>query len=313
MATTSLRELIRQRLVDLVPALDGNVWEPQQYDEAVAGGSSGAVLVLGGEPQPTTFGARSMQGTVWAYVPETDGSFTDVDGVNGQIVAALDRVSFQEAPPALFPTDAPLPADQPGLLGGCYALRFAGGVGDVHTGQIHGLGHPLHFRVDGLRWRGYGSDPVLLSLLAWTQQTFPVAQTDPSTWLPANDAPIIYWRVAGGASVDEEWTFDSRWLLVPIQGHVECPDPDQRDVWLSQVTAALAGTSVYGIPLADGTGFLRVKTLKSSSEADPILKGQITLGVRFLHIDPLPPVLPPIDKAELFGDLTAQLVIATGD
>lgn len=269
-----MRTAIKQLLVDNIPQVQGQVYEPH----AAGPNTQKPYLVLmeGVQDPEADWAAFSTVIEVWPYVSRT--TFQQVDTLANAIINILHRARFSDA-------------------GEEYLVDYLGGAGqDFVDTEWDAIAKGLRFRVFALGWLNgltYDPDPVE-TLQNWTKKIWPEAYTNPENWTPADAAPGIYWRLVRLTPVQN--TAAVNWLEAQINGHILAPSVAVRLTWVRKVTEGLA--KQRRLKMSDG-GPLELLRVVTDNEADPMRRGQIILTARF-------GVLQPAAEHEILRKATAS-------
>jgi hypothetical protein len=280
-----MRTAIRQILIDNITAVQGRVYEPH----AAGPNTEKPYLVLkeGIQDPEADWAAFSTIVEVWPYVKRT--TFQQVDSLANAVINTLHRARFSHA-------------------GEEYLVDYMGSAGqDFVDTEWDAITRGLRFRVFALGWLNgltFEPDPVA-TLQNWTKGTWSEVHTDPATWLPADVAPGIYWRMV--RLTPTEITAAVNWIETQINGHILAPSAAVRLNWVRKVTEGIAKQRV--LKMDDG-GPLELLRVVADSEADPMRRGQIQLTVRFGVLQPRAQH-DVLRKASASGDIDME--VGTGE
>lgn len=253
-----MRDVIRQRLIDMIPDIAGRVFET----DAAAADEEKPYLVLtkGSEVDENDWAGSSSMIEVWPYVAHTQ--FKNVDSLVAAVIGALDHQLLTDA-----------------VTGDSVLCRFTGSTSpDMLDEQFQAITRGIQFEIFSLGWLSH--DPVepdpVSAMSAWTAQRFPVMQTDPQSWNPSDEAPALYWRKAAIRSVQTmSW---GAWIDATLRGHMLVPHVTARNTWLDKTVRQLALDG--RITMLDQSR-MSIQRVSADSSLDPFRVGQITLDVRF--------------------------------
>ena len=260
-----MREVVRQRLVDMVPEVGGRIFET----DAAAQDEEKPYLVLmnGAEVDENDWAGSSTMMEVWSYVAHT--KFQYVDSLVQSVIAALDHQLLTDS-----------------ITGESILCRFTGSTSaDMLDEKFEAITRGVQFEIFSLGWLTHTPlepDPVS-AMSAWTAERFPAMQIDPQTWNPSDDAPALYWRTATIRHVQTmPW---GAWLDVTLRGHMLVPRIPLRNGWLERTARQLALDGQ--IAMLDQSR-MTIQRVSVDSSLDPFRTGQIALDVRFGILRPVP-------------------------
>lgn len=134
-------------------------------------------------------------------------------------------------------------------------------------------------------------DPALDALRAWTYQKLPTCQQEPTTWVPADDAPVIYWHyVTLPAAQESDYrSFDLTMVTATMGARVVTPSSVGRVTAIRNLAGQLGIAELDQVQMPD-TSFLTVSNVRVSPEIDPRSRAQVQFDALFA-LDNTPYVL----------------------
>ncbi len=148
----------------------------------------------------------------------------------------------------------------------------------------------------------YEPDPVEV-LSEWTQTKFPALQVDPESWVPTDESPAVYWRMAGATVASRQAA--GAWIDASVAGHVHAPSATVRLAWTRRLFEALAVE--HEIESANRNLVFLMRPMGADSSADPQREGQIRLVCRF-GVDAETLQAPPRQAAPTVQDVHVRSV-----
>lgn len=147
----------------------------------------------------------------------------------------------------------------------------------------------------------FSPDPVA-ALRSWTIGRWPALQVDPATWSPSDEAPAVYWRLAGLQDADRNAAV--AWFDGTLAGHVLAPSPQVRLEWIRRLAEGLVVDRI--VTLDDGSP-LFVQRIRADSEADPFRQGQVQVTGRFGVLVPEVAGVP-VQTVQIGGAVTGTIL-----
>lgn len=256
---TTVRDAIRELLVEFVPSVNSQVWEPGAADQSIP--KPFLVVREGISTEANSFDQKTTAFEVWPYVERA--SLTDLDNL---IKEVLQAINF-----------AILVVDQVP-----YYLQYNGtGTEDLIVEDWDAYTKSMNFSVVALDWRTHSDvepDPID-GMVRWTNKHFDY-QTNPKEWLPSDITPAVYWRQSQVLSVEP-----MRWggfINAQLKGHVISPSLEVRRDATEKIIRQL--TASGHTHLLDGSVML-FRSMSSNDGYNPFTDGQITLNVRYGFIN----------------------------
>lgn len=251
-----MREEIKNILADQVQSVDGRVWELSAPDSELP--KPYLILREGVQSGSEPYAGFTTLFEVWPYASRT--TFTHVDSISKEVISALHRKNID-------------------VNGISHYMEYIGTVGeDVVDEERNALTKGLRFQVFSLAWLLHtpiDPDPAE-AMKTWTENIFPMLQTNPEDWSPSNDTPALYWRQASIQGVEPtNW---GAWITARLHGHIIAPDVSVRKEWTELVSRKLALAS--STKMSDGS-ILRFFSISTDSGSNPFNTGQIQLDVQF--------------------------------
>lgn len=255
MTNKTVRDVIRDLLVEHVPSVNKEVWEPGAADSKIP--KPFLVVREGVSNESNSFDHQTTTFEVWPYVERS--SLTELDNLIKEVLQAINYaiIVADEVP---------------------YYLQYSGtGTEDMIVEDWDAYTKSMNFDVIALDWRTHSDiepDPIA-GMVKWTNEHFSY-QTNPSEWLPSDEEPAVYWRQAQVLSVESmHW---GGFINVQLRGHVISPSLEVR----KQATEKLVRKLMTGghTHLSDGSVML-FRGVSSNDGYNPFTDGQITLNARY--------------------------------
>lgn len=255
----TIRDVIRDLLVQCVVSVNGEVWEPGAADNNIP--KPFLVVREGISNESNSFDHKNTTFEVWPYVERT--SLTDLDNLIKEILQAINY--------AIIVVDQ-VP----------YYLQYTGtGTEDMIIEDWDAYTKSMNFSVVALNWRTHSEinpDPID-GMVKWTNRHFDY-QTNPKEWLPSDAKPAVYWRQAQVLNVESR-----RWggfINAQLRGHIISPSLEVRQ----QTTEIIVRKLMAGghTDLSDGSVML-FRDVSSNDGYNPFAEGQIMLNVRYGVLD----------------------------
>jgi len=267
----SVREQVRLTLVgqgtdpwgDRVLELEG-ARTSTDLPSPIATGQASAlpyvIVRLGPQTPGQTWGNLGDSVEVWPYAENQ--TWQELDNLCGLVLLRLDKAILQD-------TD-----------GVAYQLNYGGvGTQDTPVAEWDAYTRPLRFDSVKLAWLT-PTHPLASAFEEWTAHYFPASQTDPSTWLPTDAAPGIYWRVTDIPRVRDAADHYNIWLdlmRATLVGHIVTPDQHTVIQYLDRLAAILPRASIHYA----NTYLANIAVSRADPEADPHSEGQISVDVAY--------------------------------
>lgn len=267
----SLREQVRLKLIgDGTDPWGQNVLElegtrtstdlPSPIDTGQATSRPFVIVRLGPQTPGQYWGGLGDSIDVWPYAE--DETWQELDVLCGLVLLRLDKQIIKD-------TD-----------GATYQLSYAGvSTQDTPVAEWDAYTRPLRFDSTNIAWLA-PTHPLATAFQGWTDQTFPDALTDPSTWLPTDTQPGIYWRVTDLPRVRAAEDHFNIWLdkmTATVVGHVVSPDQQTIITYLDTLAAILPRATIRYA----NTILATIEVDRADPEADPHSDGQITVEVSY--------------------------------
>src|SRR5690625_917919 len=255
----SVRDVIRDLLIEFVPSINGEVWEPGAADQKIP--KPFLVVRVGVSTETNSFDHKNTMFEIWPYVERS--SLTDLDNLIKEVLQAINYaiVVVDQAP---------------------FYLQYTGtGTEDMIVEDWDAYTKSMNFNVIALDWRTHSEidpDPIN-GMVKWTNKHFDY-QTNPKEWLPSDIKPVVYWRQAQVLSVESRnW---GGFVNAQLRGHIISPLLEMR----KQATESLVRKLMTGghTRLSDGSVML-FRGVTSNDGYNPFTDGQITLNVRYGILD----------------------------
>ncbi|WP_181454453.1 3'-phosphoadenosine 5'-phosphosulfate sulfotransferase [Paenibacillus dendritiformis] len=253
----SMRSIIRQRLIDRIPAVNGKVLDTgaAEADEE----KPCLVLTIGSETVENDWAGPSCKIEVTPYAAPAE--FPHVDSLAAAVISALDRQRLTDA-----------------ISGKSILCRYTGAGSDTVDEKLKAVTRSVQFEVFSLGWMSHTPlepDPVA-AMSAWTRERFPAIEADPAAWNPSEDTPALYWRVAAIRSI--QTVSQGAWIDATLRGHLLVPHAEARSRWLELTVRQLALDGQ--VRMLDQSPML-IQSVSADGTQDACRAGQISLDVRF--------------------------------
>lgn len=251
----TVRDAIRDLLVEHVPSVKDEVWEPGAADGDIP--KPFLVVREGIGNEPNSFDSTDTTFEVWPYVERE--SLTDLDNLIQEVLQAINY--------AIIVVDQ-VP----------HYLQYTGtGTEDMIIEDWEAYTKSMNFDVIALDWRTHSEiepDPID-GMVKWVDKHFDY-QTNPREWLPSDDEPAVYWRQTQVTSVEPmNW---GGFINAQLRGHVISPSLEVRKKATEQLVRKLmVGGHTH---LSDGSVML-FRGVASNDGYNPFIDGQIILNVRY--------------------------------
>ncbi|WCF07101.1 3'-phosphoadenosine 5'-phosphosulfate sulfotransferase [Paenibacillus thiaminolyticus] len=253
----SLRSVIRQRLIDRIPAVNGKVLDAGAAEAGEA--KPYLVLTIGSETVENDWAGSSCKIEVAPYAAPAE--LPHVDSLAAAVISALDRQRLTDA-----------------ISGKSIFCRYTGTGSDTVDEKLKAVARSVQFEVYSLGWMSHlplEPDPVA-AMAAWTRARFPEIETDPAVWNPSEDTPALYWRVAAIRSI--QTVSQGAWIDAALRGHMLLPHAEARSRWLDLTVRQLALDGQ--VRMLDQSPML-IQSVSADGTQDACRSGQISLDVRF--------------------------------
>lgn len=255
----TIRDDLRELLVNNIPSLNNNVWEPGAIAKEME--KPFAVIREGVVTKTQSFDDRSMNFEVWPHVLRS--SLTDLDNLCKEIEQVLNNIIIMSD-------------------GIPYYVQFDGLTSeDLIIEDWDAYAKSMSFTVFVLDWRNHSDstpDPIK-GMVEWTNKYFDY-QTNPKDWHPSDEYPAVYWRQE--AVTSEEPTHWGGFINARLRCHVISPSLELRKKAVESIVRRLIKPN--HTHLEDGSVML-FRGVSSNDGYNPFTTGQITLDVRYGIID----------------------------
>lgn len=259
MTNKTVRDVIRDLLVEYVPSVNREVWEPGAADIKIP--KPFLVVREGISNAPNSFDSTDTTFEVWPYVERA--SLTDLDNLIKEVLEAINYAIIV-------------------VNGVPYYLQYTGtGTEDMIIEDWDAYTKSMNFDVIALDWRTHSEiepDPIA-GMVEWTSKYFDY-QTDPKEWLPSDEEPAVYWRQSQVTSVEPmNW---GGFVNAQLRGHVISPSLEIRRRATEQLVRKLM---VGGHTHLSDSSVMLFRGVSSNDGYNPFTEGQITLSVRYGILD----------------------------
>ncbi|MBU5441211.1 hypothetical protein [Paenibacillus sp. MSJ-34] len=254
-----MRDGIRQRLIDAIPEIDGQVYEPH-----AAGADTPKpyiVIVQGVDAAESDWAGFRRIIEIWPYVNRT--SFSEVDEIERAIVSALHEQVITDLE-----------------TGEVFTCLYQGATGsDMVDEEWDAITRGLRFSVMAIQPVGVpetvANDPWLEALAEWTGSTLPDWSVYRNAWPLGYKRPSVMWRIAG---IPETRSINRAAYEVRKQfvGHVIGQTQNEQSAALLMVAETLTSAIKIPLNLADRQ-YMTVMQLRVNSQADALSTGQVTM------------------------------------
>ena len=255
-----MRAAIRQQLVNLIPDIQGRVFEP--YAAGAKTEKPYLVIRQGAEVEDTPWTNFRRIVEVWPYLPRT--SFQGVDRMASLVAASLDK--------QLLTTSA-------GEVFSCVYLGTAGP--DFVDEEWDAITRGLRFAILALQpvavTGEVENDPWLEALAVWTEALLGEAWTVyRSRWPLGYKRPAVLWRLAGVQEPEESLGAVALKVRKTLAGHVLGGNSSQEVSAVVSIVQELS--QAIKLPLDVSTRqYMTVEEVKGNCQSDPLAGGQISL------------------------------------
>ncbi|MBW5447450.1 hypothetical protein GE107_15435 [Cohnella sp. CFH 77786] len=257
-----MREAIRQRLREAIPALNGQAFE--MHEDVSAAQTPYVVIVQGPDAVENAWSGIRRTYEIWPY-SQAGAGFGQVDGLVGAIVQALDGQSLSDA-----------------VTGETFVCRYRGTVdGDrldeAKTAITRGIrfaiwGIPDHSAAETLP-----ADVWLTALGRWSEAWLGGGwRVHLGVWPPNLARPAVLWRIQ--AAETRELGSAAYEMRKRIVGHFLGPTANGEAAAVFEAAGRLqAGTKIA----LDSVGriYLKVAEIQANLEADGLTAGQVEVAL----------------------------------
>lgn len=288
-----LRELLAatvpEVVIDAGPPLNARIFEP--HGMTTEDGLP-ALIVRQLPPSADRAGhaGPTTRWEIWIYTERE--RFTDIDALEPKVKAALDQKVWEHNGKRY------------------YSEHQTSGI-DTLDQQFGGITRTVSFDISDLAFLEAGTyepDPVA-ALRSWVEARWPNGnpagdiQTDPTTWIPSEQSPGIYWRHAGDARIVEHYP---TWTLLEARfvGHVLSPSRPTRLDWTRRLAEAIAVDRRTHMSDGAPVDFISYTT---NPDAHPINDGQVVVVAQYGVLKPATPA-DPLTHVHVGGDVPPQEV-----
>lgn len=255
----SIRDVIRDLLVEHVNSVNGEVWEPGAATPEIP--KPFLVVREGVSNESNSFDRSNTTFEVWPYVERA--SLTDLDNLIKEVIGAINY--------AIIVVDS-VP----------YYVQYTGtGTEDMIVEDWNAYTKSMNFSIIALDWRTHSEispDPIA-GMVAWTNKHFDY-QTNPREWVPSDTKPAVYWRQSQVMSVEPyHW---GGFINAQLRGHVISPSLETRKRATEQIVRKLLTSHHTHL---DDESLMLFQSVSSNDGYNPFTDGQITLNVRYGILD----------------------------
>lgn len=261
----SKRARIRELLLQQIPELK-NIYEPSMAKKGNV--TPHAILRSVSEGKENEYRGYDEQWELWLHTDK--GSFAQVDKL-------ADKVKHN-ALPTIFRVD-----DTP------YYLNYLSITEDVYLEDWEYLAKCVRFECIALDWLLHNEvapDPIE-AVNYYTSHNHPNVQVNPTTWLPTDDSPAVYWRQQSVTkTVPTTW---GAWVTAELKAHVVTLDAAKRKEICELIMRDMV--LLNRLYLSDKSP-ARILDCVVNDGYNPFTEGQVTMTVEYgilkrSHSDPL--------------------------
>ena len=255
----SVRDVIRDLLVEHVNSVNGEVWEPGAATPDIP--KPFLVVREGVSNESNSFDRSNTTFEVWPYVERA--SLTNLDNLIKDVIGAINYA-------IIVVNSVP------------YYVQYTGnGTEDLIVEDWDAYTKSMNFSVIALDWRMHSEitpDPIA-GMVKWTNEHFNF-QTDPKGWLPSDDKPAVYWRQAQVLSVEPyHW---GGFVNVQLRGHIISPSLEIRKKATEEIIRKLLTSNRTYL---EDKSMMLFQSVSSNDGYNPFTDGQIMLNVRYGILD----------------------------